>query len=214
MTQQERANRTEKILSELHIPINPSLPLIEDESEIHVRKASDIAKRILILTYLNVIADDEVSKQEIIEFLKNESLWDYLSREENSLLAKEILTVKDKVNISWRSEAIWTLLWAIKKVDTLQLPTEKCNVADILNLLPAFFEPTKEFIYTAHKRESSEILDMSDFIYRLHWAVRDSELNGQDIPGGINTGIIYERHYAINWITYYEDDWDEITTDT
>ena len=214
MTQQERANRTEKILSELHIPINPSLPLIEDESEIHVRKASDIAKRILILTYLNVIADDEVSKQEIIEFLKNESLWDYLSREENSLLAKEILTVKDKVNISWRSEAIWTLLWAIKKVDTLQLPTEKCNVADILNLLPAFFEPTKEFIYTAHIRESSEILDMSDFIYRLHWAVRDSELNGQDIPGGINTGIIYERHYAINWITYYEDDWDEITTDT
>lgn len=214
MTQQERSNRTEKILRELNIPINPSLPLIEDESEIHIRKASDIAKRILILTYLNIIADDEVAKQEIIEFLKNESLWDFLSGEEKSLLAKEKLTVKDKVNLSWRSEAIWILLWAIKKVDILQLPTEECNVADILNLLPSFFEPTKEFIYTAHIRESSEILDMSDFIYRLHWAVRDSKLKGQDIPNGMNAGVIYERHYAINWITCYEDDWDEITTDT
>jgi hypothetical protein len=214
MTQQERANRTEKILRELNIPINPSLPLMEDESEIQVRKASDIAKRILILTYLNIIADDEVAKLEIIEFLKNESLWDFLSGEEKSLLAKEKLTIKDKINISWRSEAIWTLLWAIKKVDILQLPTEECNVADILNLQPSFFEPTNEFIYTAHIRESSEILDMSDFIYRLHWAVRDSELKGQDIPNGMNAGVIYERHYAINWITCYEDDWDEITTDT
>ncbi len=214
MTQQERANRTEKILRELNIPINPSLPLIEDESEIHIRKASDIAKRILILTYLNIIADDEVAKQEIIEFLKNESLWDFLSGEEKSLLAKEKLTTKDKINLSWRSEAVWTLLWAIKKVDILQLPTEECNVADILNLQPSFFEPTNEVIYTAHIRESSEILDMSDFIYRLHWAVRDSDFKGQDIPNGMNAGVIYERHYAINWITCYEDDWDEITTDT
>ena len=36
----------------------------------------------------------------------------------------------------------------------------------------------------------------------------------EDIPGDIDTGIIQEWHYAINWITYYDENWDDILTDT
>jgi hypothetical protein len=62
-------------------------------------------------------------------------------------------------------------------------------------------------------RPVSEILDMADLIYRLHWASRDAYLNKKDPPAKLNEGIIEERHYAINWITCLEE-WDDITTDT
>ena len=80
--------------------------------------------------------------------------------------------------------------------------------------VPKFLEPTKTFVNNASTRSLSEILDISDLIYRLHWASRNSELGTDSNPIDLNSGILQEWHYAINWVTYYNDDWDEITTDT
>jgi hypothetical protein len=123
------------------------------------------------------------------------------------------LTDQERVNVSWRSEAIWLLLWTIQKVDKLDLPIDEVNIADIVNRLPKLMSSTKDFIESATIRTTGEILDQSDLIYRLHWATRQAELDN-DIELELNPSIITERHYAINWVTYYADNWDDITTDT
>jgi hypothetical protein len=48
----------------------------------------------------------------------------------------------------------------------------------------------------------------------MHWALVDARINEREAPAGMRSSIVYERHYALNWITVYEDDWDDITTDT
>jgi hypothetical protein len=47
----------------------------------------------------------------------------------------------------------------------------------------------------------------------MHWAVRNAELDNLDAVN-FNAGIIQERHYALNWLTYYNDNWDDVVTDT
>jgi hypothetical protein len=213
MTAQERKEKTEIYLKGLDIPFNFGLPPIEEESDAIIRTATEIAKRIFILVYLGVYSED-IDKNEIIEFLKSEEIWDSVSEFEKKLLLKKKLTEKDKINISWRSEGIYLMLWTINKIDNLGLPIEQCDIGEMLDLLPNTFDSTKEFVQNATISPLAEILDKSDLIYRLHWAAREADSNDEDIPGNIDTGIIQEWHYAINWITYYDENWDEITTDT
>ena len=106
------------------------------------------------------------------------------------------------------------MLWAINKIDNLALPIEQCDIGEMLDLLPIAFDSTNDFIQNACIRTTEEILDKSDLIYRIHWATREAESNDEEIPGSVDTGIIEEWHYAINWITYYDEKWDDILTDT
>lgn len=212
MTALERKEKTETLLKELGIPYIDHLPTVEEESEVRLRTSQEIAKRILILVYLNYAAEEN-SKQDIIDFLKTERLWDSVSLEEKILFEKSKLTDQDRINISWRSESIWALLWTINKVDDLDLPTDEVDISDIVDRLPKFMSNPDDFIKSSTLRSASEILDQSDLIYRLHWATRQSQLNNaSDL--NLDPGIVYERHYAINWVTYYADNWDDITTDT
>jgi hypothetical protein len=209
----ERKLQTEKYLKSLGIPFIDLLPLIEEEHEVRVRTPQEIAKRILVLTYLNYVAEEPEDREKVVDFLKLQGLWDCVSNDEIKLFKKK-LTDKDKINISWRSEAIWILLWTIKKVDNLDLPIEEIEISTMLDLLPDFMTDTNEFIETSTLRTVSEILDISDLTYRLHWATREACSNEEEIPGNLNSSILQERHYAINWVTYYDENWDEITTDT
>ncbi|NBP70068.1 MAG: DUF4272 domain-containing protein [Cytophagia bacterium] len=188
-------------------------PTVEEEDEVKVRSPKEIAKRLLCLTYLCYAIEDEESKAQVIEFLKKDNLWDRVTDDEKLLFTKPKLTDQERVNVSWRSEAIWLLLWTIKKVDELDLPLDEVNIADIVDRLPKLMSSTKDFIESAEIRATGEILDQSDLIYRLHWATRQAELDN-NVELDLNPSIVVERHYAINWVTYYADNWDDITTDT
>ncbi|MCH5690836.1 DUF4272 domain-containing protein [Niabella sp. W65] len=210
----ERKSGTEKLLRELNIPYLDHLPLIEEEHEAVVRTAPEIAERILILTYLNYVSEVPGGASEVIAFLKTNDLWDKVWPDEKELFQKEKLTRQEEINISWRTEAIWLLLWAINKVEELALPTQEIASADILERLPEFLSDPSGFISEAMGRPISAILDMSDLVYRLHWATKNANLNNEPMPAGLNLGIIMERHYAINWLTYYADEWDSVILDT
>jgi hypothetical protein len=213
-TAEQRKKETEKLLKSLNIPYIDHLPLMEEENEVKIRTAQEIAERILVLVYLAYISEVPDARENVIDFLKANSLWDKVSPGEKELFQKEELTEQETVNISWRSEAVWLLLWAINKVDNLELPTGQVIINEIVSRLPEFLTAPKEFIETAIVRPKTEILDISDLTYRLHWATRDADLKGKSIPANLSLSIIMERHYAVNWITYYADEWDEVTTDT
>ena len=64
-------------------------------------------------------------------------------------------------------------------------------------------------------RSANDILNMSDLIYRYHWAIRQAKLDGAPEPAGLSGSVVSERHHALNWLTYYFDaDWDDVSTDT
>ncbi len=213
-TAEQQKKETEKLLRSLNIPFIDHLPLIEEENEAQIRTAQAIAERILILVYLAYVSQVPQEREKVIDFLKAYLLWDKVSPDEKELYQKEALTNQESVNISWRSEAVWLLLWAINKVDKLALPTAEVAVNEIVCRLPEFLTDPKEFVETATIRPATEILDMADLTYRLHWATRDAYLNGRTIPANLSSSIIMERHYAINWVTCYAEEWDDITTDT
>jgi len=212
-TAEQRKEETEALLKSMSIPYFDHLPLIEEENEVKIRTAMEIAERILILTYLNYISEVPEERDSVNDFLKKNSLWDKVSPEEKVLFQKVVLSRQEKINISWRSEAIWLLLWAINKVDKLEIPTEQVEIAEIVSRLPDFLSNPTEFTENVTIRPTSELLDISDLTYRLHWAVRNTELNNLKTLN-LNSSVIVERHYAINWVTYYAEEWDEITTDT
>ena len=214
MTSTERKLKTETYLKSFKIPVLDTLPRIEEEHEVKLRSAAEIAKRVLILVYLNVAADKRKAQKDIIAFLKKEELWNDVSETEKELFQKENLTSNDKVEISWRTESVSLLLWAIKKIDALNLPVLPASIPDLVKHFPKFLTSPADFINAATIRPVNEILDMSDLMYRLHWATRSSQLTGTKTNVQLNPSIVYERHYAINWVTYYADNWDDVTTDT
>ena len=113
------------------------------------------------------------------------------------------------------NQALFVLAWAVHLVKTLPFPTRQVENQRLIDKFPSFNKSPRPFIDTLKLRPKSTIMDKSDLIYRLHWATRQAEIDGQSPPGGLDPEIIYEWHYAINWITKYGDaDWDDVTTDT
>lgn len=213
-TAQQRKKQTEKQLKSMGIPFIDHLPVVDEESEVRVRTSREIAERILILVYLAYTSEVPDEREKVIEFLKTNLLWDKVSPAEKELFQKDELTEQEVVNISWRSEAVWLLLWTINKFDNIELPTKQIEIGEIVSRLPKFLTDPREFIETSTVRPTTEILDALDLTYRLHWATRNADLIKQPMPANLSLSIVMERHYAINWVTYYADEWDEVTTDT
>ena len=77
------------------------------------------------------------------------------------------------------------------------------------------FKSYQELLDKAKLRSKNEILDEADLIYRYHWSCVDAIMKGQYPPSDLSKGIVYERHYALNWlINYMDEEWDDITCDT
>ncbi|MCO6461793.1 MAG: DUF4272 domain-containing protein [Saprospiraceae bacterium] len=209
-----RKAENESYLSSLGIPYNTDLPAIEEESQARIRTASEVAGRIIILSYLIYKSESPKDGNRIIEFLKEFGLWTFVSEEEKKLFKKETLSTQEFINISWRTEAIWMLLWIAGKMEKIELPTYQQEITAIVPLLPEFFKDPRPYLDAATIRPVSQILDYSDLIYRIHWAVRDALLHRRPEPCRMERSVVAERHYAINWVTYYGEDWDDISTDT
>jgi hypothetical protein len=212
--QKDRKQRSEKLLEELGSEFLPSLPLIESEEECQIRTPEEVGSRILCLVGVAAAADG-LEKERIIDWFRRESLIEKLSPSENAFLTKQGIEDRERIAFSWKSECIWLLLWAAREVDR-SLPTESCKVQEILSKIPRFGSDTALFIKSIGLRPKKEILDLSDFLYRAHWATRQNGLDGSIKIGKLNADVVQEWHHAVNWLTCYDgiDDWDEVTTDT
>jgi hypothetical protein len=208
MTSLDRKQNSEKLLMSLGITLTDILPPIEEEDSVTLRSPQEVAQRILILTYLNCVATDASLQQEVMMFLIREGLWDKTSEAEKVLFHKTPLTAADLTKILWRAESIWMLLWVSNKIDQLDLPEKEVTLQDIIPHLPGFLEPTAEFIHATTMRSVLEILDQSDFIFRLNWALKETDAQGSStLP--FNPSVAYERYYAINWVMRDQEQWDK-----
>lgn len=104
--------------------------------------------------------------------------------------------------------------WAVGLIENLDLPLNAANLAAAHKASLEKYKSIPDFVQNAKLRDKEEILNETDFIYRVHWAVKQSMRLGKHAPANLNPDIVYERHYAFNWLTCYAGDWDEITCDT
>lgn len=210
-----RKERTEKFLEQKGVKINYNLPNIESESETTIRKPKEIAQRVTVLAVTNIVAFDGMTGDEAKEYLLKYNLWDYVTPDEKSFLKDP--TPEKKNQETWKCEGIWTLMWALKIVDRLEFPDKMCDLNDIPNdkyPIAKDKDPNTFINAIDDARSKAEILDANDLYYRIDWACVDARINGLDLKG-LNSGVVYERHYALNWlINYMDQEWDDISCDT
>jgi hypothetical protein len=212
LTAEKRKQKTNEFLKALMVPTLEDLPLCEDFTNAQFRPAKEIAERCFVLAVIHFVAHGEVSAEEAREYLADD-LWNRASPSEKEFLMNEKPSKQDIIDFSWRIEGLYVLLWSLGKFDELGLPIEMCDMGHIEDP-PDFTGEPEEWIAKATLRNTEEILDQVDLIYRIHWATRDAELNGDKTPGNFDPGIVFERHHALNWLVMTEDEWDDVTTDT
>jgi len=183
---------------------------VEDE----LRDSNSCAKRCVIL-YGVVAAGHGEDGLKIISWLKEQKLWSFVSAQEREFLESTAPSERQIVNATWRIEALHLLLWSLNKIQSVSCLSEMCNVEEIQSIFTFYLKETGEFIDSAELRNEDEIDNNNELIYQAHWKVRDAQNNGKSIPDKLNSSVIKERHYAINWLTgYCGQEWDDITTDT
>ena len=82
----------------------------------------------------------------------------------------------------WRYEAAYLLEWALGLVDTLPFPDAICDVPLTSRVLLQAGD-LQGALHAARMRPDSEILDALDQHYRLHWIVRQAQVQ-QPAPAG------------------------------
>jgi hypothetical protein len=151
----------------------------------------------------------------VISYLQRQGLWDKTTPAEKAFLQDPQEAQQQKE--TWKCEDIWVLLWALGKVPSLGEMDALCNLdmvpeADFPFRGPAS-DPAAFLAGATTLRSITEILDANDLYYRANWACVDARIKGEKEP--VHPGIVYERHYALNWlINYRNQEWDEVTCDT
>ena len=197
------------------MPINAALPLIESESDIRLRTRRELCERLISLWAVAGSAferDNDYYQNYIREF----QLEKYLSAQESAFLLGGNRDDHNFAQFTWRLEAIYFLSWCGGLTENIKLPTEQSSLAEVMHLFPFNMESPATLENALSIRNTSEVLDWSDLLYRSHWALREAQLSNRAAPGGLDGGVIQEWHQAVNWFTHYgeEDDWDAVGTDT
>ena len=210
--QRLRKQWAEDLLRAEGIPINPHLPMIESEAQIAMRTPREVAERLQALTMVAFKGSEEPDQAHFDSIIVERGVRRNFSPDELAFVDDPKPDLYTSTQFSWRSEAAWVLLWALRHIDgALGLPRTTCNVSTLAETVYDTIDLTKNGLRSAH-----DVLNEADLIYRCHWAVRQSGLTNEDAPAGLHPDVIMERHQALNWLIGYNEgaDWDDVTTDT
>ena len=210
--QEKRKAKSINILKERKVPFIELLPCIEGENEASFRTKEEVAERAICLALVAAYAEG-LEKSILEEKAEEFKVQDAFTDDEKAFFAMEEIDDLTKAKFLWRYESLWVLLWALSYVETLEFPTEICDVPFAVQTVVK--RGREKFISDAKLRSKAEILDEADLIYRLHWATTETRIHGDEMPADLDGDTVFERHYALNWlICYGNDDWDNVETNT
>lgn len=194
------------------VPVFEHLPVFGTESDSVRRTTEQVVQRSIAL--LIVAAKADTGDLDLVEnLIEQADAASYFSTAEAAFLGATGISDQDRLVFAWRYEALNVLLWPLGLVPRLERPEGQCDagalIALMLELGPDGLREKAEL------RPQAELLSAADLIYRYQWAVVDARTKGGEPPAGLDGSVVYERHYALNWLT--EDggpDWDDISTGT
>ena len=192
---------------------------LDDELEdIQPRSAGEIAERVLGL--IAVIGKVQFPSQNA-KWIEDNGIDRYLSEAEQEFIGNPSPEQRDMVNFSWRAEALVPLLWSLHGLEQMPGLHEQFDAFGNAMVRQAIGQ-TPKFLQQAQRREPDELQEQEQYLYHQHWRVRDRDLGfnndepEEDDPdiNSLNTGLVYERRYAMSWVVGYGDSWDDVPTDT
>lgn len=212
----QRKARSDALLASQQLYVPQDLPPQVCESELQLRPAQEVAQRALALLVTATRAESIISGEGLSRAFFAERMplaLPNLSAKEQEFFNIEQPDEASLPQFSWRYESLLVLEWALGLTDELPFPSQICDVgACVARILDVGGE---QILQQAALRPSSEILDALDLHYRLHWRVRESSAREQEPAANLEAGVVYERHYALNWLVQFENaSWDEVDTPT
>ncbi len=221
----QRKQRSGQVLAQRGFTPAASLPPLISEPQLRMRAPDEIAARAFALLAVAVRAESlNDALNETLnsgEPLTPEQLFQRLPAAQAALTPNErefMATAQPSeeaiAKFGWRYEAAYLLEWALGLVDALPFPDAICDVPlTSRTLLQA--GDLQGALHAARMRPDSEILDALDQHYRLHWILRQAQVQQQPAPAGLNADVLMERHHALNWLVLFEgNDWDDVDTPT
>lgn len=217
-----RKERSINILKEKGIPYAKHLKAAVLEDECNIPSKLEILYRLISVFAMCVRSevytcgeyDCPSEKADEIYSLLDERyhIEEWLSPEEQEYKNDSKPTMIQHNKFGWRYECCSVLLWALSLID-LKEPTEICDAAELGEII--WTNDFDSLMEKAVLREKDELLDMQDLILRYNWACVDARINHKELYQ-LNGEIIYEWHYAMNWLVGANNttNWDEIKTHT
>ncbi|RZL05903.1 MAG: DUF4272 domain-containing protein [Pedobacter sp.] len=212
--QQDRRLQSESYCKTHDIPVyeNPNALFVDPEDKVTIRTQDEVVDRALALCYIG-LKSEGLEQEHLDQMDKDFNITAKLTPIEKMYATAKQPTEQQKIDANWRYESLHVLLWALNYIDTLSYPDKMCNVADDVKIIYELKE--KGFRDKAKLRSKKEILDQADLILRLDWACVSARVKGKQAPGGLDKGVVLERHHSLNWlINYLNQDWDNVRTDT
>ena len=214
LTPAERKAASIARLQTAGIPYIDHLPMIEPASEVRIRSAEEIAQRaIACLITIQAACDRNAGN-----YSPDTAQWCQQLLEQygiTQLTPAEVRILsnqgeqQDVINMVWKYEAYWVLLWALGIVETLDFPDHTID-CDFAIEAVSRHEDFAAFLQHVRLRDIHSILDEADLIYRYHWACVDARLKQAPMPASMNASVVMERHAALNWLIDNDgqNDWD------
>lgn len=212
--QQERRKSSEAYCQQHNVPFykNPTALFVDPEEQVVIRTKDKVVDRALALCYIG-LKSEGLSDDLLAQIDKTYHIRIKLTPKERAYVLSSEPTEQQKIDANWKYEGLHVLLWSLGFIDTLSYPDQTCIVADDVKIIHDLTE--QEFLQKAKLRSKKEILDQADLILRLHWACQEARINNKPAPGNLNSEVIQERHYALNWLIQYMDAaWDDVETNT
>lgn len=203
---------TEEWAQTLAVSVEDTAPAIENYTEPCPRSAREIATRVVILQGVIAVAY-EVDAEPVIEWLREQGVWDQVSPREQAFLLGSEVTDEQRNRLRWHQEAEWALLWAIGQVESLGLPTQGCDTQRLVDeIVPPLGSEINAFLDSATLRPPGELLAEDDRTYDLWCYATSAVRKGEPLPADLRWWVLYERRYAFEWLDELQD-WDEVTCD-
>jgi hypothetical protein len=203
---------TEEWAQTLAVSVEDTAPAIENYTEPCPRSAREIATRVVILQGVIAVAY-EVDAEPVIEWLREQGVWDQVSPREQAFLLGSEVTDEQRNRLRWHQEAEWALLWAIGHVESLGLPTQGCDTQRLVDeIVPPLGSEINAFLDSATLRPPGELLAEDDRTYDLWCYATSAVRKGEPLPADLRWWVLYERRYACEWLDELQD-WDEVTCD-
>lgn len=212
--QAARRAQSEAYCQSKNIPVykNPNALFTETDEKVILRTQDEVVDRALALCFIG-LKSEGLEQKHLDQMQKEFGIAAKLTQAEKNYVNADKPTEQQTIDANWRYEGLHVLLWALGYIDSLKYPDQMCNVADDVKIIYQLKE--KGFREKATLRTKKEILDQADLILRIHWACTEARINNNAPPAGLNNSVVMERHHTLNWlISYMNQNWDDVSTDT
>ena len=200
-TAQERKDISIEILKSQGVPFIDHLPLRYETDEITPREKDEVIARAIcsfaaIMCACTIRDNGELTdedKQGTKDFLDNRfGCIDKLTLTERRIIEGEA-SYDEAVNMGWKYESLWALLWAMGLVKELDFPKDICDCNFVMKTFSG------DFSERVKMRGTDEILQALDLIYRYHWACVNARVNGTK-SAGLDEEVVMERRGGLEWL--------------